>query len=127
MKNSKNNNQKSFWVINVSDRNVSLTDLNITIPARSSVDLLSNHYYFTEEQLNNSINSGSLFKKSDKIKKRLIAPVDPNKKSITMDKTNPLIKHTLSIYEIKQEKYDQLEISDEELAEQNADLEKNRT
>lgn len=47
--------------------NVTLTDLNLTIPAHSCVNLLSKHYYYTLDQLLKSAMSGSLFKKRNKI------------------------------------------------------------
>lgn len=114
---------KTFWVTNISDRNVSLSDLNLTIRANSSVNLLDKkHYSLTEEQLNKSLESGSIFTKKDKIKKRIVPPVIEQEKRMTMDYNSALPSKTYSIYEIKQEKYEELEISDDEFAEQNIEL-----
>lgn len=56
-----------FFIINISKRNVVLTDLYITVPKMKTVNLLSKHYHFTLEQLIKSATSGSLYKKRDKI------------------------------------------------------------
>lgn len=69
------NNQKEFWVTNVSNKNVSLRDLALTIPAHRSMNLLDNrHFKYTLEQLELSVVSGSIATKSDKIKVRRVAP-----------------------------------------------------
>lgn len=59
---------EEFWVTNISDRNVCLADLALTIPAHRSYDLLSSRFILTYEQLEKSATEGSLFKKRDKIK-----------------------------------------------------------
>jgi len=122
MENGKNDNKKTFWIVNISNRNVTLSDLNVSIPAGRSVDLLSKNYYLTEGQLNKSVESGSIFKKRDKIVKRLVAPGEVKKPTLDIDREAVLLKPGKSIYEIKQDKYDELEVTDEELASQNADL-----
>lgn len=111
-----------FWVTNISNRNVSLADLNLTIKAFSSINLLdSKHYNYTQEQLNLSVASGSIYLKRDKIKKREIPP--------TVIKMNvPVLAETYipsrerSIYSIKEEYYEELDMSDEAFAEENADM-----
>lgn len=71
----KTNKENEFWVTNISDKNVSLRDLAITIPSKKNVNLLdSKHYSYTLEQLELSANSGSLKSKSDKLKVRKVAP-----------------------------------------------------
>ena len=46
------NKKMEFWVTNISSTNVSLSDLALTIKARSTVNLLDEkHYNFTLEQL----------------------------------------------------------------------------
>lgn len=73
---------KSWWIINISKLNVSLSDLGLTVPAGRSFNLLdAKHFSYTEEQLENSTASGSLFKKSDKIKRR---PPPPKIKPATL-------------------------------------------
>lgn len=119
----------TFWVSNLSNRNVSLADLNLTIPAFRSVNLLDKrHYQYTLEQLQKSVTNGSIYKKSDKIKVRQIAP--------EVVKSNmPILRETFiptrerSILELKETHYEELDISSEdekkkqeEYANENAEL-----
>lgn len=116
---SKNN---TFWITNISSRNVSLADLNLTVKAFTSVNLLDNrHYYYTLEQLQKSAHDGSLAKKGKLIK---IRKVEPEHIQVNV----PFIQETYipsrqrSIYDIKEEKYEELNISDEEFANENAEI-----
>jgi hypothetical protein len=111
----------TFWVINISDRNVSLADLNVTIPAFASVNLLSKNHYLTEEQLNKSLTSGSIFAKRDKIKKRVVPPPEKKKEELPIDREAVRFSNTKSVFEIKQEKYEDLGVSEDDFAAQNAD------
>lgn len=125
---------KTFWVTNISNRNVSLTDLNLTIKAMSVVNLLDvRRYQFTEEQLETSITSGSLYLKRDMIKKRLVDPVIDPKTNFIINNTfdtaqtraalmtnkikidaNPLIpSRQRSTLEIKIEEYEELKVSED--------------
>jgi len=124
-------NKSEYWVTNICNRNVSLADLNLTIKAFTSVNLLdSKHYYYTLEQLEKSKKSGSIFKKRDKIKVREVAP-----EIIKMDM--PYIRDAIipsrqrSIYEISEQKYEELDFlehqenqfaEDMRFAEENAEL-----
>ena len=68
--------ETEFWVSNISDRNVTVRDLGISLRSKSNVNLLdSRHYNFTLDQLKLSAESGSLHIKSDKLKVRQVAPV----------------------------------------------------
>jgi len=114
--------KKDFWVTNICNRNVSLADLNLTIKAFSSVNLMdSRHYSYTLEQLEKSQKSGSIFNKRNRIKVRKVPP-----EVIKMDV--PFLKETYipsrerSVFEIKDEKYEELTLSDEQFAEENAEL-----
>lgn len=114
--------KKDFWVTNIYNRNVSLADLNLTIKAFSSVNLMdSRHYSYTLEQLEKSQKSGSIFNKRNRIKVRKVSP-----EVIKMDV--PFLKETYipsrerSVFEIKDEKYEELTLSDEQFAEENAEL-----
>lgn len=115
-------NNESFWVTNISVMNISLSDLNVTIKARSSVNLLDKkHYSFTTEQLLQSSKSGSIFKKRSKVLVRQIAPeVDVKKILFNKDETFP--SRDRSLLSIKEENYEELSLSDTEYADQNADL-----
>lgn len=104
----------TFWVTNTCNRNVSLADLNVTIPAFGSVNLLDKkHYSYTLEQLEKSRANGSIFKKSAIIKVREVPP-------IVIEASMPFLKETFipsrerSILPIKEERYEELEISDED-------------
>lgn len=106
--------RKSFWVTNFSDRNVSLTDLYISIPANKSVNLLDEkHYHFTEQQLINSATSGSIYKKSHLLAVRKIPPNAEIKEPL-MIYSSAIPSRSKSIYEIHHENYEELNISDEE-------------
>ena len=70
--------EKQFWVTNISDRNVCLRDLALTIQNRRTFNLLdSKHFSYTEGQLKKSAESGSLYKKSKLIKVRVAEPEKP--------------------------------------------------
>lgn len=106
----------SFWITNLSSMNVTLADLAFNIKAFTSVNLLdSRHHSYTLEQLLKSQESGSLFKKRDKIVVRKVAPEPPTVeiKPILMNgEAMPSRSH--SIVEIKEEYYDELKISDDD-------------
>jgi hypothetical protein len=119
----------AFWVTNMCNRNVTLADLAVTIPAFRSVNLLdSKHYKYTLDQLQKSQKNGSLFAKRALIAVRQIAP------TVIKDDTPLLVEtyiHTRerSILEIKEQHYEELDVSDadqkkqeEEFAKDNADF-----
>ncbi len=112
----------SFWLTNISNRNISLTDLNLTIKAYSSINLLDKkHYQYTLEQLENSARSGSVFKKSGKVVVRKMAPkvIHPN---MPFDMETYIPSRERSLYNIKEEKYEELTLSDEDFAKESADI-----
>ena len=115
-------NKKNFWITNISNMDVSLADLNLTIRAYSSINLLDNkHYHYTLEQLENSKSSGSLFKKRNKVYVRKVPPMF-SKINLPVVEDAFIPTRKKSLYEIKQEKYEELLVSDDEFAEENADL-----
>jgi hypothetical protein len=109
---------KSFWITNISDCNVSLSDLNISVPAMSSVNLLDDkHYSFTNEQVKTSAQNGSIFRKRDKIVVRLVPPkIQLSQRPIDIVKNQILPNKSKSIYEIKEEQYDELKIDEMEVS-----------
>jgi hypothetical protein len=111
-----------FWVTNISNRNVTLSDLALNIPAFRTVNLMdTRHYQYTPEQLHKSATSGSLFYKRNMIVVRKIAPeVHKDKKAINHQSAIP--SRERSILEIKEEKYEELQVSNEDFALENADL-----
>lgn len=103
-------NKLSFWVTNMSNRNVSLADLNLTIKSFSSVNLLDNkHYSYNVEQLIKSATTGSLFNKKRIIAIRKIAPPEVIKETIPYVESALIPDRTRSIMVIKEEKYEELE------------------
>lgn len=112
----------TFWVSNISNRNVSLYDLGLTIPAGKSVNLLDRkHYFFNKEELVSSAVSGSLFKKKDKIVVRKVPPVFESVVKLEVSTYSMPFK-VRSTVQTTEQNYDELDISDEAFAEQNADL-----
>jgi hypothetical protein len=106
--------QLEFWVSNISDRNVCLRDLALTIKARNHVNLLdSRHYSYTLEQLEKSALDGSLHKKSNMLKVRKVPPPEPIKK-ILQKSTEPIPRVTsvYSLIKIEEPHYEELEVSE---------------
>ena len=66
-----------FWIQNRSKMNVSVRDLNITIPAGKSLDLMAHKFNFTLDQLEASLLRGSLFSKGKILVKIFGKPQDP--------------------------------------------------
>jgi hypothetical protein len=115
-------NSEVFWITNISNRNVSLADLNITIKSFSSINLLDNkHYSFTKEQLLKSAKDGSIFKKRDKIFVRKVPPHQHLESGILIsDNTLPFKERSLLV--INENKYEELNVDDVKYAEENAEL-----
>ncbi len=106
--------ERTFWITNVSERNVSLGDLAVSVPAMSSVNLLDKrHYGLTEEQVKKSAANGSIFKKSDKIVVRMVPPVVSGQRPMPFCQ-DAIPSRGTSIYEMKQEHYEELQISDDD-------------
>lgn len=113
--------EQSFWITNISKMNVSLADLDLTVKSYSSVNLLDKkHYDFTLEQLEKSVESGSIFNKRDKIAVRKLAP-EVIKSKVSLNREVFIPSRERSTLSIKEEKYEELSLSDEEFAKDNAD------
>lgn len=69
--------KREFWITNISrTRDVSLGDLRLTIKIGESRNLLdSKHYHYTEEQVEKSAVSGSIYAKRNMIKVRDVRPL----------------------------------------------------
>lgn len=121
--------ENTFWVTNLSNRNVSLSDLNLTIRAFSSVNLMDNkHYNYTLEQLQKSSQVGSIFLKRSMLSVRKIAPISKDN-YIPMSKNTFIPGRERSIFNIKEEHYEELQVEadtkhadEEKFAAENADL-----
>lgn len=108
----------SFWITNVSDRNVSLADLNLTVQAFTSINLLdTKHHSYTREQLESSAKNGSLFKKRHLLKVRKSAPVQQNA-DMLIDRDAIVPTRQRSVLDIKEKNYEELNITDEQFMEE---------
>lgn len=116
-----------FWITNVSKIDVSLGDLNFTIPSGRSFNLLDKkHFNFTLEQIQKSVESGSIFRKRDKIIIRKFAPVTgkPVKMAVVKNGQRNLQRtNRKTIIQIENKTYEELDISDEKYLEDIIDLE----
>jgi hypothetical protein len=118
----KKNQPQEFWIVNASNRDVMLSDLYLSVKAYCSVNLLDKkHYYYTWEQICKSVESGSIYNKRNKIFVRKNAP-KIQRKTIQIDKNAFSPSREKSVYEIKEEKYEELNLSDEQFAEENLEL-----
>lgn len=120
--------QLSFWLTNISKRNISLADLNLTIKALSSINLLdTKHYNYTLNQLEKSAESGSIFKKKFMLAIRKVAP-EIIKMNIPLKEETYIPSRERSTLIIKEEVYQELNViddqklSDEQFAKENADI-----
>lgn len=109
----KTDSEKTFWITNVSNRNVTLADLNISVQAMSSINLLGRRYHLTEEQITKSVSEGSIFNKKHFIFVRKVPPQMIPKYKIAMDPNIVTPTKFISLYEIKQENYEELDIDSE--------------
>ena len=113
--------KQNFWITNISNRNVSLSDLNLTIKAYSSINLMdTKHYSYSIDQINKSVLNGSIYNKRNKIFVRKVDPV-PIKNTIKFERDAFVPSREKSLYNIKEDHYEELEISDEDFAKENAD------
>ena len=106
----------SFWITNISNQDVALGDLGLTIRSFTSINLLdSGHYpYLNLKMIKASEKSGSLFKKSKKVVHRKIPP-DIEKKTISIDTISTIPTRQHSIIEFKEETYEELNIPDDDI------------
>lgn len=118
--------EPAFWVSNISNRNVTLSDLALNIPAFRTVNLLDKkHYKYTLEQLQKSEKNGSIFAKRDKIRVRLVAP-NVTQADMPFLKETYIPSRERSVLEIKEQHYEELEVveqqkKEEEYADENAE------
>lgn len=110
--------KESFWITNISNRNVTLSDLNLNVKAYCSINLLdSKHYKYTMSQLIASSTSGSIFKKKSKILLREQAP-ETEKPSMLFNRDNHIPSRERSVLVIKEESYEELSVGDNKFAEE---------
>lgn len=131
MKRAQKSSLQHFWVTNFSNRNISLSDLDLTIPAFRTVNLMdTKHYQYTMEQLKKSAESGSLFAKRSRLFVRQNRPdafegeyIDlmAVERGAPINRDSVIPSRERSTLVIKEEKYEELQISDEDFANDNAD------
>lgn len=119
----KQQGETSFWITNISNKDVTLHDLGVTIRARTSINLLnSRHYSLSLAQLQESLEKGSLFSRRNMVIKKKNPPtIDSLSFKMAVDHNAIIPNRTRSIYEIKQENYEELIVSDEQFADENAE------
>lgn len=112
--------EPAFFVINISNRNVCLSDLALTIPAGRCYDLLNDNFSFTIDQLKDSLTSGSLHTKRDKIK---VGKGRPQINEVPRRELSeyPIITRNRSAVQVVEPKYEELIFSDEDYANQMAE------
>lgn len=107
----------SFWLTNISNRNVSLSDLALTVRAHTSINLLDKkHYQYSQEQLEKSAKNGSIFKKQRLLKVRRVAPIQASS-NMLLERDAVIPTRQRSILDIKEEDYEELSITDEQFVE----------
>ena len=111
----------AFWISNITDKSIVLSDINVRLNPRQSINLLYNpHYDLTLNQLLASEASGSLFQRNKEVVHRKFAPIyEPMMKQVSSEPIPCRKRSTLILEEIK---YDELDISDDKFAEEAADL-----
>jgi hypothetical protein len=74
-------NKEELWITNINRfQDIAISDLNLTVRRGRSINLLAKKkngislYNLTRKQIDKSVNSGDIFKKSNNIKIRVIAP-----------------------------------------------------
>lgn len=116
-------NKISFWITNISPMNVSLADLALNIKSFTTINLLDQkHYKYTLDQLQKSASSGSLFKKRNKIIIRNNPPSNFTKDKILIQKEAIIPSRERSLYNIKEEHYEELNISDDDYIKENSEI-----
>ena len=104
------NKQAEFWVTNISKLNVTLSDLQLIVPAGRSWNLLDQkHFSYNLEQLEKSASTGSIFKKSDKIKVRNVPPAEQIKSGIYIAVNDFREAKLRSLVKIEEKRYEELE------------------
>lgn len=112
-----------FWITNISKKSVSLADLNLTIQPNRSMNLLDKkHFSFTEEQLIQSAQTGSLHKKSHMVAVRILPPAQTKQDFLPIKADAVFQTQKRSSVEINKVEYEELAVSDDQYASDNAEL-----
>lgn len=118
--------QSHFWITNISKKMITLEDLNVDIYPMRTLNLLDKkHYKFTNEQLNKSALSGSLYKKQKYVIIRQIPPGETQEPMLPLDRNTTIPTRQRSAVKVEEIKYEELNLPDEEYAEKDADMAEN--
>jgi hypothetical protein len=113
---------KEFWVHNITDTDISLGDLRVTVKSRQSKNLLGVKSLLTVDQLLKSAESGSLFKRKDKIKITYETPNFNKPKPKYTNSTQFKLSSYPQYSNKKVEKeYEELDLPDEKFADEFSD------
>lgn len=108
----------NFWITNISKKDINLYDLGVNVKSMTSINLLDpKHYFLTESQIEKSLESGSLRQKLGNIIIRESAP-KLEKKKIAIDKYSAIPTRLRSLVEIEEEYYQELDINNDILEEE---------
>lgn len=115
--------QDFFWITNIVKKAVHLGDIGVVIQPRTSINLLDKkHYTLTKEQLEKSAKLGSLFAKNKMVVIRKVPPNEDPKKYLPFKEDAVFTTKQRSTVEIENVKYEELQMSDDDFAEENADM-----
>jgi len=128
-----NRKPEELWITNVNRfQDIRISDLLITLRRGSSINLLAKKknglslYNLTRKQIDESIKSGDLYKKSNHIKIRLVAPeVYGNRVEVANGFSLAFIKTNRKAEEIEQMDFPDLDLEEgsaEDFAIENADM-----
>lgn len=114
------NKRREYWITNIStSKDISISDLRITVPATKSLNLLdSNHHTYTYEQLEKSRLTGGIKERSRWLKVRDVAPQKQIRPGIHLTKNARIAKLRAPSVKIKYKKYEELGDKEEQLAEE---------
>jgi hypothetical protein len=98
-------------IFNITNRDLLIDDLGIRVQSRKNVDLLSKSYGLTDEQIETSINSGSIFKKKGMLIRRANANLPEAERLQASTVALPARHKSLYVDETKN-LFDELEIDD---------------
>lgn len=114
---------KELWITNVTKKDIFIYDLNFTVKALTSINILDPRHRLTEDMVNKSFEQGSLSKKKHEIIRRVSAP-DVTKLNFIPISQNfrPSSERGIRYDRSLEPNYEELDITDEQFAEEYADM-----
>jgi hypothetical protein len=114
---------ESYWITNISRHLIDLPDLNIFVPPMCHINLLDKKHYrhLTKDQILASVTSGSIASKKGAIIPRKVPPGTPIKAYIDIEENPNMPSRQRSVIPIENITYEELNISDDEYAAENAE------